>query len=120
MRSVVRSLRQLRRFTQHHAEGHSQATRLFGQQNALIMCGSTSGSLSTLRCNGEISRFASPGVELMRSMFSTVVTDPIKGSLLISLLRVVISIFYFWVPFESTYFLELCCRYWKRWSNGGI
>ncbi|XP_020402948.1 uncharacterized protein [Zea mays] len=78
MRSVVRSLRQLRRFTQHHAEGHSQATRLFGQQNALIMCGSTSGSLSTLRCNGEISRFASPGVELMRSMFSTVVTDPIK------------------------------------------
>ena len=87
MRSVVRSLRQLRRFAQHHAERHSQATRLFGQQNALIMCGLTSRSLSMLRRNGEISRFASPGMELMRSMFSTVAADSIKGSLLISLLR---------------------------------
>ncbi|XP_066348480.1 uncharacterized protein [Miscanthus floridulus] len=78
MRSVVRSLRQLRRFAQHHAERHSQATRLFGRQNALIMCGSTSRSLSMLRRNGEISRFASPGVELMRSMFSTVAVDSIK------------------------------------------
>ncbi|CAD6262993.1 unnamed protein product [Miscanthus lutarioriparius] len=78
MRSVVRSLRQLGRFAQHHAERHSQATRLFEQQNALIMCGSTSRSLCMLRRNGEISRFASPGVELMRSMFSTVAVDSIK------------------------------------------
>ncbi|AQK44952.1 ATPase [Zea mays] len=78
MRSVVRSLRQLRRFIQHYAEGNSQATRLFGLQNALIMCGSTPRSLSMLRRNGEISRFASPGMELMRSMFSNVAAGSIK------------------------------------------
>ncbi|CAO2187697.1 unnamed protein product, partial [Urochloa humidicola] len=78
MRSVVRSLRQLRRFTQYHAERHSSAVRLSRRQNALVMCGSTSRSLSTLCRSGEISRFASPGVELMRSMFSTVAADSIK------------------------------------------
>jgi len=29
-------------------------------------------------CNGEISRFASPGVELMKSMVSTVAADSIR------------------------------------------
>ncbi|XP_034599654.1 uncharacterized protein [Setaria viridis] len=78
MRSVVRSLRQLRRFTQHHAESHSSTTRLIRQQNTLIMCSSTSRSLSTLHRSGEITRFASPCVDLMRSMFSTVAADSIK------------------------------------------
>jgi len=80
MRSVVRSLRQLRRFTQHHAERHSSATRLIRQQNALIMCSSTSRSLSTLHRAGEISQIASPGVELMRTMFSTVAADSVKDT----------------------------------------
>ncbi|XP_022681143.1 AFG1-like ATPase isoform X1 [Setaria italica] len=78
MRSVVRSLRQLRRFTQHHAESHSSTTRLIRQQNALIMHSSTSRSLRTLCRSGEITRFASPSVDLMRSMLSTVAADSIK------------------------------------------
>ncbi|KAJ1267991.1 hypothetical protein BS78_07G102100 [Paspalum vaginatum] len=78
MKSVVRSLRQLRRVTQYHAQRNSSATRLIRQQNALIMCSSTSCSRTMLCRNGEIRRFASPGVELMRSMFSTVVADSIR------------------------------------------
>ncbi|KAL6660896.1 hypothetical protein ACP70R_000280 [Stipagrostis hirtigluma subsp. patula] len=78
MRSVVRLLRQLRRVTRHHAERHSSTDRLIRQQNALILCGLSSRSLSMLRHNGETSRFASPGVKLFRSMFSTVVADSIK------------------------------------------
>jgi hypothetical protein len=74
-----------------------------------------------LRRNGEISRFASPGMELMRSMFSNVAAGSIKGYLRISLLPVVISIFYFWGHWNRPFcFLELCCRYWKRWPDGGI
>uniref|UniRef100_K3ZE69 Uncharacterized protein n=1 Tax=Setaria italica TaxID=4555 RepID=K3ZE69_SETIT len=60
MRSVVRSLRQLRRFIWRHAESHPSTTRLIRQQNALIM-------------------FASPGVDLVRSMFSTAAADSIRG-----------------------------------------
>lgn len=52
--------------------------RLIRQQNALILCSSASRSLNTLRHNGEVCRFASPGVELLRSMFSTVAVDSIK------------------------------------------
>ncbi|RCV19154.1 hypothetical protein SETIT_3G361600v2 [Setaria italica] len=59
MRSVVRSLRQLRRFIWRHAESHPSTTRLIRQQNALIM-------------------FASPGVDLVRSMFSTAAADSIR------------------------------------------
>ncbi|RCV19155.1 hypothetical protein SETIT_3G361600v2 [Setaria italica] len=66
MRSVVRSLRQLRRFIWRHAESHPSTTRLIRQQNALIM-------------------FASPGVDLVRSMFSTAAADSIRGQFLISL-----------------------------------
>ena len=106
MRSVAQSLRQLCRFTQHHAARHSPATRLIRQQNALIMCSSTTRSLSMLCRKVETSRFASPAMELMRSMFSTEAADSIKGSLLISLYVWCLSIFYFWGAFESTYLLS--------------
>uniref|UniRef100_A0A0D9X609 AAA+ ATPase domain-containing protein n=2 Tax=Leersia perrieri TaxID=77586 RepID=A0A0D9X609_9ORYZ len=78
MRSVVRSLRQLRRFAQLHAERHSSMNRLIRQQNALLLCSSASRSMSTLCRNGEIGRYMSPSVELLRSRFSTVAADSIK------------------------------------------
>ncbi|BAT04621.1 Os08g0265500 [Oryza sativa Japonica Group] len=78
MRSVVRSLRQLRRFGQLHAERHSSTNRLIKQQNALVLCSSASSSMSTLCCNREIGRYVSPSVEILRSSFSTVAADSIK------------------------------------------
>ncbi|KQJ95827.1 AFG1-like ATPase [Brachypodium distachyon] len=79
MRSVVRSLRQLRRFTQHHAEGHSSINKLIRQQNALILSSSTSRSLGTIRHHhNEVRGFVSPGVDLLRSMFSTATADSIR------------------------------------------
>uniref|UniRef100_A0A0E0EJN9 AAA+ ATPase domain-containing protein n=1 Tax=Oryza meridionalis TaxID=40149 RepID=A0A0E0EJN9_9ORYZ len=78
MRSVVRSLRQLRRFGQLHAERHSSMNRLIRQQNALVLCSSASSSMSTLCCNREIGRYVSPSVEILRSSFSTVAADSIK------------------------------------------
>ncbi|KAL5221185.1 hypothetical protein ABZP36_025898 [Zizania latifolia] len=78
MRSVVRSLRQLQRFTRLHAEGQSSLNRLIKQQNALILCSSVSSSMSTLCHNVEIARYVSPSIELLRSRFSTVATDSIK------------------------------------------
>ncbi|XP_062195550.1 uncharacterized protein LOC133898814 [Phragmites australis] len=78
MRSVFRSLHQLRRVTQHHAERHSSSNRLIRQQSALVLCSSTSRSLNTLHHNVEITRFTSPAVKLFRSMFSTIAADSIK------------------------------------------
>ncbi|XP_051205938.1 uncharacterized protein [Lolium perenne] len=83
MRALVRSLRHLRRLTQHRSEGgHTSINRVTRQQNAVILCSSTSRSLSslstTLRRNDEASRFMSPGVEILRNMFSTIAADSIK------------------------------------------
>ncbi|XP_006659266.1 AFG1-like ATPase [Oryza brachyantha] len=78
MRAVVRSLRQLRRFAQLHADGHLSMNRLIKQQNALMLCSSASCSMSTVCYNREIDRYVSPSVELLRSKFSTVAADSIK------------------------------------------
>uniref|UniRef100_A0ACD5XCU0 Uncharacterized protein n=1 Tax=Avena sativa TaxID=4498 RepID=A0ACD5XCU0_AVESA len=79
MSPVVRSLRQLRRFTQHHAGGHQTTNKLTRQQDAVILSSSTSRLLSTIGRNDEGSRFVSQRVELPWSMFSTVPTDSVTG-----------------------------------------
>uniref|UniRef100_A0ACD5W5D9 Uncharacterized protein n=1 Tax=Avena sativa TaxID=4498 RepID=A0ACD5W5D9_AVESA len=83
MRAAVRTLRQLRRLTnQHRAEGgHASVSRAIRQQNAAILCSSTSRSLSSLsgvRLNDEVGRFMSPGAEILRNMFSTIAADSVK------------------------------------------
>ncbi|KAF6997289.1 hypothetical protein CFC21_013527 [Triticum aestivum] len=76
--AVARSLRQLRRLARHHAEGRAPINRLTRQQNVLILRGSASRSLCTVRHDDEHGRFVSPAVESLRNMFSTAAADSIK------------------------------------------
>jgi hypothetical protein len=123
MRSVVRSIRQLRRLTRHHAEGgHASVNRLVRQQNAVILCSSTSRSLTSLsavRLNDEVNRFMSPGVEILRSMFSTIAADSIKGFSVLTLLCLEPSYFLLGAFDQRDYFPKLCQMFQEvvRWQS---